>query len=132
MKLLQLSSQSRLAPPQEKSLVYTIIKNCCVDRYRRRSALSRVLGQLRDLLGSTSNQDYDLALTIQTLVAKLPDRQRTIFILRHWHGFSTAETAELLKLDEGTVKSHLKRSIDKLKAELQGHRALRSSPTLPK
>jgi DNA-directed RNA polymerase specialized sigma24 family protein len=38
--------------------------------------------------------------------------------LRHWHDFSTTETAQMLGLDEGTVKSHLKRAIDKLRCSL--------------
>jgi RNA polymerase sigma factor (sigma-70 family) len=46
-------------------------------------------------------------------------RQREVFILRHWHGFSTAETAELLQLHEGTVKSHLKRGVETVKGALR-------------
>ena len=50
----------------------------------------------------------------------LSARQREVFVLRHVQGLSTAETAETLDLDRGTVKRHLFRAVAKLRAELGG------------
>lgn len=61
------------------------------------------------------SQEVELALAIKGALKELPRRQHEVFVLRHWHGFSTAETAELLGIDQGTVKSQLKRAIDKIK-----------------
>lgn len=63
-------------------------------------------------------QDYSLLHEIKQLVCNLPQRQKEVFILRHWHGFSTKETADLLSIGEGSVKSHLSRAIDKIKLDL--------------
>lgn len=52
------------------------------------------------------------------LLALLPARQKEIFILRHWHDFSTTETARLLGISEGAVKSQLKKAVDKLKTAI--------------
>ena len=69
-------------------------------------------------MSATNPSQSELGMTLHKLVARLSQRQREVFILRHWHGFSTEETAEQLGLNCGTVKSHLKRAIDHLKHEL--------------
>ena len=43
---------------------------------------------------------------------------RTVFVLRHVEELSTAETAELLKLSEETVKTRLHRARSALQREL--------------
>ena len=52
-------------------------------------------------------------------LGKLTDRQRSVFTLRHYEDLSLAEIGEILKLDTGTVKAHLFRALEKLRAELQ-------------
>lgn len=104
----------------ERHWIYSIVRNICIDRSRwwKRWKLSAFDEGVMPHGGVQNGGDMELKHIIQHLVAKLPIRQREVFILRHWHGFSTEETAELLSLDAGTVKTHLSRSIAKLKAEL--------------
>jgi RNA polymerase sigma-70 factor (ECF subfamily) len=52
---------------------------------------------------------------------KLPARQREVFILRHIEEYTTGEVAELLQLDPGTVKRHLFRAVQRLRAALKDH-----------
>jgi RNA polymerase sigma-70 factor (sigma-E family) len=47
-------------------------------------------------------------------LARLPEMQRKVVVLRHWAGLSVIETAEDLGLTEGTVKSHTSRALAKL------------------
>jgi len=51
----------------------------------------------------------------------LSDEHRAVFILRAVHELSYTEIAEILELEEGTVKSRLSRARDKLKRELKGN-----------
>jgi RNA polymerase sigma-70 factor (ECF subfamily) len=51
----------------------------------------------------------------------LSDEHRAVFILRAVHELSYTEIAEILELEEGTVKSRLSRARDKLKQELKGN-----------
>ncbi|MGL5827086.1 MAG: SigE family RNA polymerase sigma factor [Nocardioides sp.] len=44
-------------------------------------------------------------------LARLPEMQRKVVVLRHWAGLSVLETAEDLGLAEGTVKSHTARAL---------------------
>ncbi|WP_109506956.1 SigE family RNA polymerase sigma factor [Nocardioides speluncae] len=47
-------------------------------------------------------------------LGELPGRQRAAVVLRHWIGLSVAETADVLGVSEGTVKSHTSRALERL------------------
>jgi RNA polymerase sigma-70 factor (ECF subfamily) len=51
--------------------------------------------------------------------AKLSDRQRAVFALRHYEALPLEEIAEVLNLDVGTVKAHLFRALSKMREELK-------------
>lgn len=51
-------------------------------------------------------------------LAKLPTRQRAVFVLRHQEELHLKEIADLLGLEEGTVKAHLHRAVTRLRKEL--------------
>jgi RNA polymerase sigma-70 factor (ECF subfamily) len=51
--------------------------------------------------------------------AKLSERQRAVFALRHYEAMALEEIAEVLKLDVGTVKAHLFRALTKMREELK-------------
>ena len=51
--------------------------------------------------------------------ARLPGRQREVVVLRYLAERSTAETAEILGISEGSVKTHLSRGLSALEAELE-------------
>ncbi|MFD9408057.1 SigE family RNA polymerase sigma factor [Streptomyces sp. NPDC059989] len=60
----------------------------------------------------------DRALLLDVLGILTP-RQRSIVVLRHWVELSTEETAQLLGLATGTVKSTLHRALIQLRKELE-------------
>jgi RNA polymerase sigma-70 factor, ECF subfamily len=61
-------------------------------------------GELRDRLASE--------------VARLPDGQRLVFILRHHEGLKLCEIADALGLAEGTVKRQLHAAVHRLRRAL--------------
>ncbi|MFC6342895.1 sigma-70 family RNA polymerase sigma factor, partial [Nocardioides hankookensis] len=52
----------------------------------------------------------------------LPPMQRKVVVLRHWLGLSVAETAQELRISQGTVKSHSHRGLESLRGVLSEER----------
>ncbi len=67
----------------------------------------------RQFFSKQIQQRLDIALR------KLSDRQRAVFLLRHYDAMALEEIAEVLTLDIGTVKAHLFRAVAKLREELK-------------
>jgi RNA polymerase sigma-70 factor (ECF subfamily) len=63
------------------------------------------------------------ALRIAAALGGLPERQRAVFVLRHYEERSLEEIAELLGMRLGTVKSSLHRAIHEMRRRLAGLRA---------
>jgi RNA polymerase sigma-70 factor (ECF subfamily) len=57
---------------------------------------------------------------IAAAVGRLPDRQRTVFLLCHYEGCSCKEASAITGLNESTVRVHLFRAVRKLRALLGG------------
>lgn len=76
--------------------------------------------------GSSSYEQRDELLTA---LAALPPRQRAAIVLRYWDDVSVEETAQLLGISPGTVKSHCARGLAALRIDLAEPDA--AAPTSP-
>ena len=94
----------------------SITSHWCIDRLRRRKAVS--LEALADvsLLGGTTDGPEREALTrehereVQGRLAALPEAYRLIIVLRYWHELSYTEIAETTGLPLSTVRMRLFRA----------------------
>lgn len=55
---------------------------------------------------------------LEQALAELPLRQRQVFLLREWLGFSIEETAQILGCSAGSVKQHHFRALQTLRGKL--------------
>ncbi|PPK69879.1 SigE family RNA polymerase sigma factor [Actinokineospora auranticolor] len=51
-------------------------------------------------------------------IARLPRKQRAAIVLRYYDNRTDAEIADELRCSEGTVRSHISRAVDRLRADL--------------
>ena len=83
---------------------------------------------VRDIFGATPADavadgreapgDPLLRRRIQSALARLSGRQRDAFVLVHWEGFTVVEAAAVVGCSDGTLRSHLHRARQSLRAEL--------------
>jgi RNA polymerase sigma-70 factor, ECF subfamily len=73
---------------------------------------------LPDALAAPAERDPLLARRLSRLIAELPGAPRLVLILRYQEDLDPAEIARVLDISVNTVKSHLKRSLARLRTEL--------------
>jgi RNA polymerase sigma-70 factor (ECF subfamily) len=96
------------------SWLYRIVVNACLDRLRRnKSHLTTALEDDAFHIGDPTPR-VDTALVVERALMGLPVEQRAAVVAVDMQGFSVAETARLLGVAEGTVKSRCSRARAKL------------------
>jgi RNA polymerase sigma-70 factor (ECF subfamily) len=111
-----------------------ILINGCLDRIKARTRRERWITSMPD--GPGGDRDFaertpghaaspeDLLLSqerrrrLAEAIARLPDRQRSVFMLSHYEGHTSREVSALTGLNESTVRVHLFRAIRKLRVLL--------------
>ena len=69
---------------------------------------------------------------LREAIAGLPEEQRDILVMTQLEGRSYEETARLLRISEGTVKSRLNRAREKLREIISGERELSGPASVQK
>jgi len=116
--------------------IYRIVTNLCLDLLRRRktrredpSVIIDSTGEEHDTMVNVSDdramanpaREFDrkiLAEKIQTALATLTPRERTVFELKHYHGLRLRTIGEMLNTTEETAKNTLFRATRKLRTQL--------------
>jgi RNA polymerase sigma-70 factor, ECF subfamily len=136
-KLVQKYSERN--PEEWGPLFQTILQSKINDWYRRNAVRNR----FRVWFGfSTDDESVDQIQTMEDQAAKTPEhltqtdrsidelekalrqlshRQQQAFILRMWEGMDTAQTAQIMKCSEGSVKTHYSRALHSLREQLGEH-----------
>jgi RNA polymerase sigma-70 factor (sigma-E family) len=111
---------ARVAPEaySRKALI-----NICRDHWRRQQRLPpEVLGEDLDHIEERAPAFSHRLAEREAMTAaldRLPDLQREVLVLRFYFDFSVAQTAEMLDLPEGTVKSATHRGLSELRVLLE-------------
>ena len=109
-----------------------VTMNTCLDRLRSRRwkfwrgrarpEEERAVLAVTPAQGPTP-EDRALAAEISarlfSAIGRLSDRQRSVFVLKHYEALSLEELGEALGLEVGTVKAHMARAVAKLRDELR-------------
>lgn len=116
--------------------VYTIARNLCIDKARKRSRATEVsldqsfggdpdgqtLGErMADDEATSAAVEADRATFRQRLkaaLAELPDEQREVFVLREFSGLKYREIADAVGVPVPTVKSRMRYALQALRGHL--------------
>jgi len=109
--------------------LYRIAVNICRDRLRAERSRRRVVHAIsnprnrprpghRPVRSSATETDETQA-RIAEAMASLPAAEREVAVLRHYHGLSCREIAELLDAPYTTIKSRLVQGLDRLRIRLR-------------
>ncbi len=90
-----------------------IAKNLCIDRYRKdfgknKDLQSGIPVEEMNISSQNSPDPYlssDLKKIFSTCIKKLAERQRMIFVMKHYNQLKYKEIAQILGISLGTVKS---------------------------
>lgn len=111
-----------------------ILINGCLDRIKARTRRERWVTSMPD--GPGGERDFaertpghgpspeaqllsrERRRQVAEAIARLPDRQRSVFMLSHYEGCTSREVSAMTGLNESTVRVHLFRAIRKLRVLL--------------
>lgn len=124
---------------QRAALFFRSLNNRIIDFHRQRQRRSRwqwPWSRTEDLAsdgpdpGASASSNHrpaaiaeqsQFADALQAALGALPERQRQVFLLRAWQGLSVAETAQALKISQGSIKTHYFRALKALREQLEQH-----------
>ncbi|MFH1946238.1 MAG: sigma-70 family RNA polymerase sigma factor [Acidobacteriota bacterium] len=109
--------------------ILQITKNLCIDWYRRQhSRENRMTGEksVEELnLSSKTSDRFDRASDLQTILTEgiktLSDKQRLVFVMKHFNNLKYTEISEILNIAVGTVKSLHFKAVQNLRTTLSPH-----------
>jgi RNA polymerase sigma-70 factor (ECF subfamily) len=114
-------------PDAWRALFLKILEHRILD-WQRKEKLKRALffwrqdeAQPEDLRADENADPLEQIKETQTAaqilkgISALPLQQQQCFLLRCWEGLSVAQTAQIMGIDEGSVKTHYSRALTSLK-----------------
>jgi RNA polymerase sigma-70 factor (ECF subfamily) len=101
--------------------LFQIAVNLCRDWHRRAPPDVAPLGDEEAAPAELGRREA--ALDAAALLARLPEAQRAVVILRYYHDLTEEEVAAILDCPKGTVKSRLHQALARLAAVVREERA---------
>ena len=97
-----------------RTWVYSVASNMCKNEYKRMAVRKNVKNDLEpaEILKSNSDtlktvHEKSFRERLESQLEKMDEKHKSVFVLRHFDGFSMKEIAETMNINEGTVKSRL-------------------------
>lgn len=100
-------------PKYFKTWITRILINVCKKELRHNKKVS-----LSEELPEQVHTDFD-SLPLKDAILKLPEELQIIINLRYFNDFTLVETADILKLPQGTVATRQRKALSLLRLELE-------------
>ena len=107
------------------SYIFTIAYNNSIDLIRKRINNNKYLEHLKysAVINATPNliseiEFNELNTQVQKLIAKLPERQKQVYLLHKEEGLTYSEIAEKLGISKNTVENHIAKALKYLRQNI--------------
>lgn len=94
--------------------------NQSVTTLRKKNKLVVMDDIAEHLLAKNQPEDLDYKMDVVDALGKLPEKYKTVLLLRFYQDFSIKQIMEILDCPEGTVKTNIHRGLALLKKGLKG------------
>jgi RNA polymerase sigma-70 factor, ECF subfamily len=100
-----------------KSWFFKIVVNKSLDFLRKRKRINVVDGETLEFLGK-GNHDVYQNIDLERCLDNLPEKFRTVIVLRYFEDLKIEEVAEILQENQNTIKTRLYRALSMLRIEM--------------
>lgn len=106
-------------PNYFKTWIIRITINSSLDLLRKNKFILPIKEEQYKQYSPDREQDLPLSITLNDLINKLDENEKSMVILKYYQEFTFKESAELLDIPLGTAKSILYRALAKLRQDLE-------------
>ncbi|MEV4614174.1 SigE family RNA polymerase sigma factor [Kitasatospora sp. NPDC049258] len=93
-----------------------VLHRAFIDHHRRRSSTERPSGELPEL--AVQADDSSLRIALLDALAGMAPQDRAVLVLRYWEDVSVEETADILRISTGAVRTRSSRALGRLRTQL--------------
>ena len=101
---------SEVSFEKAKSYLFTTAYRIMLERIRKKKRQEPIDTSLRLVPSTSKDPEFDLRRVLNEAIAKLPEDQRSVVMLRDYEGYSYEEIGQITGLNESQVKVYIFRA----------------------
>ncbi|SLL31568.1 Possible alternative RNA polymerase sigma factor SigM [Mycobacteroides abscessus subsp. abscessus] len=97
-----------------------ILINTAIDLLRKKKRVVPINQEVLENASDTSSFNSDVHIDLLKALEEIEEKYKTVLLLRYYQDYTVKQIASILKCPEGTVKTNIRRGLEKLKEKMKG------------
>ncbi|ETI67317.1 sigma-70 family RNA polymerase sigma factor [Neobacillus vireti] len=97
-----------------------ILINSAINLLRKKKQVVPINKEVLENISDTSSFNSDVQIDLLKAMEEIEEKYKTVLLLRYYQDYTVKQIASMLKCPEGTVKTNIRRGLDKLKEKMKG------------